>query len=213
MTQSEWLTSSDPHAKLEFLRGKVSDRKLRLFAVACCRGVWDLLEERSRQAVLIAEHFAEGNAPDADRNKAWEAARIVPRAMREPDYENPFHPDQASAADMATHAVGPSTGLIRVAGVTPHLGAHRQPVLDLQRWLVRCIFRYPLLRLTLNATSATATTLAQSVYSNRSFEQLPILADALEETGCSDAELLEHLRGSGPHTRGCWALDAVLGRE
>jgi hypothetical protein len=52
--------------------------------------------------------------------------------------------------------------------------------------------------------------IAQAVHEEGSFEQLPILADALEEAGCRDDELLEHLRSAGPHVRGCWALDAVL---
>jgi hypothetical protein len=61
--------------------------------------------------------------------------------------------------------------------------------------------------------TTTVTTLAQSIYTDRSFDQLPILADALEEQGCTDAELLRHLRSPEPHVRGCWALDAVLGKE
>jgi hypothetical protein len=43
--------------------------------------------------------------------------------------------------------------------------------------------------------------------------QLTVLADALEDAGCSDPDLLGHLRGPGPHVRGCWALDRVLGKE
>jgi len=41
---------------------------------------------------------------------------------------------------------------------------------------------------------------------------LPVLADALEEAGCTDADLLGHLRGPGPHVRGCWVLDLLLGK-
>jgi hypothetical protein len=54
--------------------------------------------------------------------------------------------------------------------------------------------------------------LAQGIYEERAFDRLAILADALEEAGCTDAELLGHLRGPGPHTRGCWALDLALGK-
>jgi hypothetical protein len=54
--------------------------------------------------------------------------------------------------------------------------------------------------------------LARSIYEKRTFERLPILAGALEDAGCTDAELLGHLRGPGPHVRGCWALDLLLAK-
>jgi hypothetical protein len=53
--------------------------------------------------------------------------------------------------------------------------------------------------------------LAASIYEERAFDSLPILADALEEAGCADDAILGHLRTTGWHFRGCWALDALLG--
>jgi hypothetical protein len=53
---------------------------------------------------------------------------------------------------------------------------------------------------------------AQSIHAHRAFEDLPALADALEEVGCDCVELLDHLRGGGPHFLGCWALDLLMGR-
>jgi hypothetical protein len=57
-----------------------------------------------------------------------------------------------------------------------------------------------------------ARRVAESIYEARRFEDLPVLADLLEEAGCTDADLLGHLRGPGPHVLGCWALDSVLGK-
>jgi hypothetical protein len=58
----------------------------------------------------------------------------------------------------------------------------------------------------------TVVKLAQGIYDDRRFEDLPILADALEEAGCQAQSILDHLRSPGPHVRGCWPLDLILGR-
>ena len=58
-----------------------------------------------------------------------------------------------------------------------------------------------------------ASALAEEIYARRLFERSSELADALEAAGCHDAEILEHLRGPGPHVRGCVALDLLLGKE
>ena len=59
----------------------------------------------------------------------------------------------------------------------------------------------------------TAPKLAQAIYAERAFDRLPVVADALEDAGCTEADLLDHLRGPGPHVRGCWAVDLLLGKE
>ena len=55
--------------------------------------------------------------------------------------------------------------------------------------------------------------IARHIYDDRAFHDLPILADALEDAGCADAAILDHCRGPGPHVRGCWAVDLLLGKS
>jgi hypothetical protein len=61
--------------------------------------------------------------------------------------------------------------------------------------------------------SGTGRNLAEAIYDDRAFDRLPILADALEDAGCTDADILAHCRGGGEHVRGCWVVDLLTGRE
>ncbi|MBY0455966.1 MAG: hypothetical protein K2V38_01365 [Gemmataceae bacterium] len=73
MTEKEWLAGNDPHGMLEFILAAASDRKLRLFACACARRVWHLIDdERSRTAVEVAELFTDGLADEVERAEIWE---------------------------------------------------------------------------------------------------------------------------------------------
>jgi hypothetical protein len=59
----------------------------------------------------------------------------------------------------------------------------------------------------------TSPRIAEHIYEERAFDRLPILADALLDAGCEDEELIGHCRSQGPHVRGCWAIDLLLGKE
>jgi hypothetical protein len=61
--------------------------------------------------------------------------------------------------------------------------------------------------------ASTEAVVARGMYESRDFAPMPVLADALEDAGCDAAELLGHLRGPGPHVRGCWAVDLILGKQ
>ena len=84
--------------------------------------------------------------------------------------------------------------------------------------LVRCIlgnpFRPERLEPTYRDANDGATRrVAQSIYEDHAFDDLPILADALEDAGCADEAVLTHCRATGPHARGCWVVDLVLGKQ
>jgi len=80
---------------------------------------------------------------------------------------------------------------------------------------LRDIFGNPFRSVCLDAAwiTRTVTQLAQAIYDERAFDRLPILADALEDAGCTNIDLLEHYRGGGEHVRGCWVVDLLLGKH
>jgi hypothetical protein len=84
--------------------------------------------------------------------------------------------------------------------------------------LVRCVFGNPFRPATADSAwqgwnDGTIRKLAQAIYDERRFGDLPILADALEDAGCTDADILSHCRQPGPHARGCWPVDLILGKK
>lgn len=81
--------------------------------------------------------------------------------------------------------------------------------------LLRDIFGNPFRPIALDPPwrSETAVAVAAGIYEERAFDRMPILADALEDAGCDHADVLTHCRGPGPHARGCWVVDGVLGKS
>ena len=249
MTEAEWLTGTDPQPMLEFLRGKVSDRKLRLFAVGCCRRIWRHFEDkRSRRAVEVAERYADGLASDEELDEAEDAAgdancdgmgaasAAVPpasadaydaaSALADPDYtlydhflDAVYHQWDASCGDYYTgkEKVGSTASrepsvereITRVAKA--RIGAER----GAQATLLRDIFGNPFRPVTVDPSwlTRTVTALAKGIYHKPAFDRLPVLAEALEEAGCHDPDILAHCRRPGEHVRGCWVVDLILGKE
>ncbi len=93
--------------------------------------------------------------------------------------------------------------------------ARKPAALLWQAHIFRDIFGNPFRPVAFDPTwrSSTAVDLARAIYDDRAFDRLPILADALQDAGCEDAAILGHCRGDGPHVRGCWVVDLVLGKE
>jgi hypothetical protein len=61
--------------------------------------------------------------------------------------------------------------------------------------------------------TSTVAQLASGIYADRAFDRLPFLGDALEDAGCADRAILDHCRSPGPHVRGCWVVDLLLGKQ
>jgi hypothetical protein len=224
-----WLTCDSPTQMLEQLARRRSQRKLRLLAAACCRRVWHLLEdERLRAAVEASERFADGEITPAAFDRARAAARKATQTSRQPSAERYVGAAVLTVVcrEPSRLCWAPNDLLIAVSrsaawhryqqgGKHPsdRAAAQREkgPFCD----LIRCIFGNPFRPPALNPAWRTpaVVALARTIYEERRFEELPVLADALEEVGCADEAFLGHIRGPGPHVRGCHALDLILDRE
>jgi hypothetical protein len=90
-----------------------------------------------------------------------------------------------------------------------------KPVVLHSRQLLFCIFGNPFRPVAFDANWRTSDVVAMALgmYETRDFAAMPILADALQDAGCENADVLEHCRGAGPHVRGCWVVDLILGKE
>ncbi len=94
---------------------------------------------------------------------------------------------------------------------TPHPDPSDRSLLDP---LMQCVIG-PTVRAAIDPTWLTSTvvSLATGIHAEEAFDRLPILADALQDAGCENDDILNHCRSEGPHVRGCWALDLVLGKS
>jgi hypothetical protein len=233
-TEDDWLACTDPTLMLEFLRGKASDRKLRLLACACCRHVWDLLlDEQSRQAVNAAEQYADGLISHDARILIHDAARAARKAIKKEAPQKGYSPcfNAARAAECVvegsleslTAAIGwVSTAVGNQAVPVPADGDFDdayEAVWHFQMFylcpVIRCIFGNPFRPVSPEASRLTSNVvnLAHEIYDDRAFDRLPILADALERAGCTDNDIIGHCRQPGEHVRGCWVVDMLLGQE
>jgi hypothetical protein len=211
MREATWLRATTVTPMLDHLRKNGSERKLRLFACACCRLFWPLLRrESSRRAVEVAERYADGLA---DRTALVTASKsATPDILRWPSGDHAgFAAANAARCCLYTDAW---TGARGTSGAASQIGVRQEQQVLLLRELCGNPFRppLPLDPAWLTANDGAALELARAVYDQRAFDRLPILADALEEAGCTDAELLAHCRQSGEHARGCWVVDRVLGK-
>lgn len=227
MTAIEWETAIDPRRMLWVGKSQSSARKLRLVAVAFCRRILHLLApigDEDRLAVEIAEQCADELMPlgmlkqwhdKADLTAysignfpaAWTPTHYALGAMGEV-----VNPDPYEAANNTQWL----TQLALHPDYTPLggelIGTHEHPIqCNIIRDICGEIFRSIILDPAW--LTATVATIAIQMYESRDFEPIPILADALEEAGCDNADILTHSRGPGPHFRGCWVVDLILGKS
>jgi hypothetical protein len=235
MTEQEWHVCSHPQVMLDFIRERISDRKLRWFACACVREVWScLLDERSLHAVEVSERYADGQASAADlagaEVMAYEVARIADlhstvtnptsAAARAVHRAAGFDALSAASGAASTVATCAAPWAYDLSGTLVHRGdpaakdlAHRRQC-DLLREIVGNPFR----RIDVQPdwlawNQQIVPRLAEHVYLDGCWDELPILGDALEEAGCREEVILRHCHEPGGHVRGCWVVDLLLAKN
>jgi hypothetical protein len=207
LTQAQWAGSAGLERMFRFLwnhRG-LSRRKQLLFGVACCRRIWHRLhEEEHRWVVEMAEQLADGFATESDLDEALGplsrlGSEVAPFAV----YYAAYRPVKCAAF-----------AAIRNEWLDDEVDSD-PPEQAAQRELLRCLtgtpFR-PTPSVAVFLTPGVAAT-ARSIDEQQAFDRLPALADAMTEAGCDDGDILSHCRGGGPHARGCWVVDLILGKE
>lgn len=235
MNESEWNTCTDPQAMLNYLRqkGRASEQKFWLFACACCRLMWHRFSDwRIRRVVEAAELFADGRDAGEHLAAAREAV-TVPSKAGVAGFAHLLD-ENRSGYTAASHCAYGVYCLAVGEPIRPHVipsiggaGAEGwEPVRDKLVMLIRDIAGNPFHPTPALAPSVRswndglAVHLAHAAYEERVMpagtldpDRLAVLADALEDAGCDNEEILSHLRQQGvSHYRGCWALDLLLAK-
>jgi hypothetical protein len=210
-----------PEDAIANFRRKGSNRKWRLFAVACCRRVEHLLsDKRFRRAIEVAEKHADGAVADSTLLKAFRAADKAFDRLAETPGLKATSPLRCAAAAVNWCAISTNGKVAelgchaafqaRHATKKPHAEAYEQAYL-LQDVLGG---KKPAVKLDPEWRTSTVVALARGIYAERAFDRMPILADALQDAGCENKRILSHCRNARQvHVRGCWVVDLILGKE
>lgn len=227
MTEKQWLRATKSwdrfYDRFMWLRTqRMSSRKYRLWGCACCHRLGDLMPDpRSHRAVAIAEQFADGEAGKpavtAAKKPAWNA--VSERG------ELSFNPEQATcwaaraAALLLDLKLGSSSITVAVS-VAIALSLAKVRTRDdeqlAQTQLLLDIFGNPFRKVKFDGAWRTDTvvSLARTMHNSREFSAMPILADALQDAGCDNPNILLHCRDTNQvHVRGCWVTDLVLNKN
>jgi hypothetical protein len=211
MTETEWLAAPDWRT----IRRKVEPRKsyrrkIRLFSVACCYRIAHLFEDpRGDEAVAVSELFA-------DERATGQRLREVEAAVLAGVYEavDRFGPNALAWARDAAWRTARFESVREGAESCLRAVAQDPNEVAAQTALFRDIFGNPFRRARCPNAWLTSDVLllARGIYAEKAFDRMPILADALQDAGCTSEEMLTHCRDTNHvHVRGCWVLDLLLG--
>jgi hypothetical protein len=224
MSKLYWDECKDPWRMLPLLREYATDRKLRLFAIECCRPLKVLFKDkRCLFALEVCEQFAEGLASIDALENAYASALSVYEEMDDSEGVESAALAIANACwikqderekslmEVMSNSIGVSRCFIPWKNAK-HIQKRRVCS------IIRDIFGHPfhtaLFEVRLLAwNNGVIPKIARNIYDSRDFKLLPILADALEEGGYIDDFILHHARNSNQHFRGCWLIDSILEQD
>jgi hypothetical protein len=235
MTETEWRSGTDPHSLLASVGFTASERKRLLSMVACASRIpGSLICPEIEDAVGLVTRLAEGQGEEQDADVLYitmmdRASEFSPLALT--DLEKAQAEIAAAILGvtnswrvwMLAHVVGMATGTPfdeagrkRLLGWTPELSHSIQKEHAAAAEFLRDIFG-PLVFRPVSADPAwltsTVLALARQMYDSRDFSAMPILADALQDAGCANEDVLNHCRQPGEHVKGCWVVDLLTGRN
>jgi hypothetical protein len=216
MTEEEWLTSDHLLDLMTLIRGRISDRKLRLIGLACCGYPRPFCDPRLTAFAEVIARYAEGLV-------RYEAVL----ATREVAIAEPCSPGAAFTTYdrevLCLDDFSKADAWSGLSGLLSGFRSHGEEDQALGRWCqtrawcdyIRDVTGNPYQFVIFDTSWRTADVvlLGQGMYESRDFGAMPILADALQDAGCDSADILDHCRGPGPHVRGCWVADLVLGKS
>jgi hypothetical protein len=229
MNATKWAASRTSRTMLDALEGKLSERKLRLLGAACAKKIvagWKFTE--CADALLLVEKSADGTATAKERKELARLVAEVYRLFTAPQRTIPkrYHGFPAKFVTGAVWDISrepveePSE---RLAGLHANISEALESLCTLwrvpsqerlrQAHILREILGNPFRSVAFDAwRSSTAVAVAKQMYDSRDFGAMPILADALQDAGCDNNEVLNHCRDKHAveHFRGCWVVDGVL---
>jgi hypothetical protein len=198
--EREWLTTTNAVRLVGLLDrpGVASGRKIRLAACACCRQKWGLFCGGDRLVVEYAERYADGLVPLDEVHTACVATSSLPDPLDE-------------VFGRVVNRLATADAREALAYVLASAQADSSPLFA---DAIRDIFGNPFRPVSLEPyRTQEVQALAGAMYDEQSFERLDVLADALEDAGCTEEQVIRHCRERGAHFRGCWVIDGLLGRE
>lgn len=217
MTEAEWPNCQDPRRVIGAVQVGGSYRKLRLVLVATARLVWEQVPVWEMwEAVEACERRAEGaigqEALDRFRHRFYEGYMLSDAPAEQRQWNE--DPALRSVFALVFATTYPDSNL-RTLAANDYWHSGTEPRGKQVCDIIRDIFGNPFRPVTFSPEwrTDTAVSLARQMYESREFSAMPILADALQDASCENHDVLSHCRGGGPHVRGCWVVDLVLGKQ